>query len=66
MNQLRIHKSKETIKLNNRFSLQSQWMHLMRDDSAVKEHLLSTFTHTKFSTLRREGTPNYDLLVEEA
>lgn len=38
----------------------------MHEDPAVKEHLLSTFTHTKFSIGRREGTPNYDLLVEEA
>lgn len=41
-------------------------MHVMREDAAVKQHLLSTFTHTKFSMGRREGTPNYDLLVEEA
>lgn len=48
------------------FHLQSQWMHLMREDPAVKQHLLSTFTHTKYSMGRRDGTPNYDILVEEA
>lgn len=51
---------------DQQFPRLSKWIHLMREDSAVKEHLLSTFTHTKFSTLRRQGTPNYDLLVEEA
>lgn len=38
----------------------------MREDPAVQKHLLSTFIHTKFSTLRRANTPNYDILDELA
>lgn len=46
------------------FLSQNQWIHLMKEDAAVKKHLLSTFTHTKFSLGRRAGTPHYNLLEE--
>lgn len=47
------------------FFLQVKWATIIKDDEAVAKHHLSTYTHAKFSLERREGTPNYNILVEE-
>lgn len=38
----------------------------MKEDPAVQKHMLSKFIHTKFSLGRRAGTPNYNILDENA
>lgn len=46
---------------------QAMWSLLIRgEDSAVKKHLISTVSHTKFAKSLREGKPHYDLLIDEA
>ncbi|KAJ6641598.1 Pyrimidodiazepine synthase [Pseudolycoriella hygida] len=55
----------EKYKFDEQFPKLAQWTHLLKEDEAVKKHLLSNFTHTKFSLGRRAGTPDYDLLVKD-
>lgn len=45
--------------------MQSAWAHVLRDDEAVAKHLLSNYTHNKFSQARRDGLPDYNILDEE-
>jgi len=50
----------------DKFPKLAQWLHLTRENLAVQKHLLSTYTHTQFSLGRRDGSPHYDLLVEDS
>ncbi|XP_061398969.1 pyrimidodiazepine synthase [Musca vetustissima] len=46
-----------------RFEKLLQWRDLMEKDEAVKCFYLDGETHAKFMKTRREGEPNYDMLV---
>lgn len=43
--------------------LQATWYPLMLSDSAVQKCYLTGDVHAKFFESRRNGNPNYDILV---
>jgi glutathione S-transferase len=51
---------------NERFSKLIEWRDTMSKDQAVKASYASPDNHLKFLQSRRDGIPNYDLLVNQA